>query len=91
MSAQSEIRQFLRQQQTRRTFLGRAAQGVGKAALASLLSPTLWAAANVWQDALRSIENRAPMRGHRAQLRAKGGAIREVLVFPFVPVKWIEG
>ena len=46
MSAQSEFRQFLQQQQTRRTFLGRTAQGLGKAALATLLNPVLWAAAN---------------------------------------------
>src|SRR5689334_25157463 len=41
----SEFHQFLRQQQTRRTFLGRTAQGVGKVALASLLNPILLSAA----------------------------------------------
>jgi hypothetical protein len=41
----SEFHQFLRQQQTRRTFLGRTAQGVGKVALASLLNPFLFSAA----------------------------------------------
>src|SRR5690242_18443243 len=40
-----EFRQFLHQQQTRRSFLGRTAQGVGKVALASLLNPLLFSAA----------------------------------------------
>jgi len=41
----SDLNQFFRQQQTRRTFLGRAAQGVGKVALASLLNPIFLSAA----------------------------------------------
>ena len=41
MSLQADLRQFRAQQQTRRAFLGRAAQGVGKIALASLLNPAL--------------------------------------------------
>jgi len=41
MSLQADLRQFSAQQQTRRAFLGRAAQGVGKIALASLLNPAL--------------------------------------------------
>ena len=41
----SDLNQFFRQQQTRRTFLGRAAQGVGKVALASLLNPIFLPAA----------------------------------------------
>ena len=45
MSLQSELKQFFAQQQTRRSFLGRASQGVGKLALASLMSPVLYAAA----------------------------------------------
>lgn len=44
MEIQSEVKTFLAQQQTRRTFLGRTAHGVGKAALASLLSPGLLSA-----------------------------------------------
>ena len=41
----SDLNQFFRQQQTRRTFLGRAAQGVGKVALASLLNRIFLSAA----------------------------------------------
>lgn len=41
MSLQDELRQFSAQQQTRRAFLGRTAQGVGTVALATLLNPFL--------------------------------------------------
>ncbi len=40
MDLSSEIRQFHRQQQTRRVFLGRASQGIGALALASLIKPS---------------------------------------------------
>src|SRR5688572_14631182 len=45
MNPHPELRQFLAQRETRRTFLGRTAQGIGGLALASLLNPTLFAAA----------------------------------------------
>jgi hypothetical protein len=45
MDLLSELRQFRAQQFTRRAFLGRAAQGVGGVALASLLNPNLAQAA----------------------------------------------
>ena len=45
MNPHPELRQFLAQRDTRRTFLGRTAQGVGGLALASLLNPTLLSAA----------------------------------------------
>ena len=45
MSPSTEIRQFLRQQQTRRVFLGRASQGLGALALGSILQPRLLQAA----------------------------------------------
>src|SRR3954467_300514 len=45
MTSRSEFSAFLAQQQTRRAFLGRTAQGVGQLALASLLNPVLFAAA----------------------------------------------
>src|SRR3989454_1253930 len=45
MNPVSEFRQFALQQQTRRAFLGRASQGVGMLALASLIHPTLLRAA----------------------------------------------
>jgi len=45
MSIQTDFKHFAAQQQTRRAFLGRTAQGIGKAALASLLNPLLFAAA----------------------------------------------
>ncbi|HWF20127.1 MAG TPA: DUF1501 domain-containing protein, partial [Verrucomicrobiae bacterium] len=45
MKPHPELQQFLSQRQTRRTFLGRTAQGVGALALASLLNPSLLAAA----------------------------------------------
>src|SRR5207248_4112764 len=41
MNPGSELRQFALQQQTRRAFLGRASQGVGMLALASLIHPAL--------------------------------------------------
>jgi hypothetical protein len=41
MHLSSELRQLAAQQQTRRVFLGRASQGVGALALASLLNPSL--------------------------------------------------
>lgn len=41
MDLYSEVRQFLGQRQTRRAFLGRASQGVGALALASLIHPGL--------------------------------------------------
>lgn len=41
MDLSSEVRQFFQQRQTRRVFLGRTSQGVGKLALASLISPPL--------------------------------------------------
>lgn len=41
MKVRAEFRQFLAQQQTRRAFLGRTAQGVGKVALASLINPLM--------------------------------------------------
>jgi hypothetical protein len=44
MDIQSEIKAAFARQQTRRTFLGRTAHGVGKLALASLLSPGLMSA-----------------------------------------------
>jgi hypothetical protein len=47
MTPAAEFRQYCAQQQTRRAFLGRTAQGLGKVALASLLNPALlYAAAN---------------------------------------------
>lgn len=45
MNPADEFRQFHRQQQTRRTFLGRTSQGIGALALASLLKPDVLAAA----------------------------------------------
>jgi hypothetical protein len=50
MNLAAELRQFSAQQQTRRTFLGRAAQGVGSLALASLLNPALGRAAAATSD-----------------------------------------
>ncbi len=46
MSPFEEIRQFRGQQQTRRVFLGRASQGLGALALASLLKPGLLGSAS---------------------------------------------
>ncbi len=50
MNPASEIRQYLSQQQTRRVFLGRASQGVGALALASLFNPSLTRAAEAKPD-----------------------------------------
>src|ERR1041385_4736460 len=46
MDLHSELRQFFAQRQTRRAFLGRASQGVGALALASLINPLLLRAAS---------------------------------------------
>ena len=45
MNFARELKQFLGQQQTRRSFLGRTSHGVGKLALASLINPALLFAA----------------------------------------------
>jgi hypothetical protein len=45
MNFARELKQFLGQQQTRRSFLGRSSHGVGKLALASLINPALLFAA----------------------------------------------
>ena len=45
MNLRTELRQFRQQQQTRRAFFGRTAQGVGTFALASLMNSSLFAAA----------------------------------------------
>jgi hypothetical protein len=50
MDPASEFRQYLRQQQTRRVFLGRASQGVGALALASLVQPGALRAAAAGSD-----------------------------------------
>jgi hypothetical protein len=50
MNLAAELRQFSAQQQTRRAFLGRTAQGVGTVALASLLNPALLRAAEAKPD-----------------------------------------
>jgi hypothetical protein len=41
MNLASDLKQFFAQQQTRRSFLGRASNGIGKLALASLINPAL--------------------------------------------------
>lgn len=56
MDLRSELRQLRAQQYTRRAFLGRAAQGVGGVALASLLNPFLSQAA-VKQDKWAGVIN----------------------------------
>ncbi len=45
MDIVTDFKTYLAQRQTRRTFLGRAAQGVGQLALASLINPVLLSAA----------------------------------------------
>ena len=45
MKPHPELRQFLAQRQTRRTFLGRTSQGLGALALSSLLNPAMLSAA----------------------------------------------
>src|SRR5687768_12906459 len=44
MDFKTEFKTYLAQQQTRRAFLGRAAHGLGKTALASLISPAMLSA-----------------------------------------------
>jgi Protein of unknown function (DUF1501) len=58
MNVDQEVRQFLRQQQTRRVFLGRASQGVGALALASLMQPgPLRAATSAGSDRRAGVVN----------------------------------
>ena len=58
MDLNQEVRQFFRQQQTRRVFLGRASQGVGALALASLIQPgVLRAATAVGSDRRTGVVN----------------------------------
>ena len=57
MNVSSEVRQFLQQQQTRRVFLGRASQGVGALALASLLKPSVQAASGTGSDRRTGVVN----------------------------------
>jgi hypothetical protein len=60
MDLLTDLRQFRAQQQTRRAFLGRAAQGVGKIALASLLNPALlsWATETQQRKTWRGVVER---------------------------------
>ena len=57
MKSSTEIRQFLQQQQTRRVFLGRASQGVGALALASLSHPNVLQAAKAKSDRWPGVVN----------------------------------
>ncbi len=68
-----EFGQFLGQQQTRRTFLGAAAQGVGALALASLLRPAiLRAGSDRWAGAVRPLHH-APRARRVIWLSMAGG------------------
>lgn len=55
MNLAAELRQFAAQQQTRRAFLGRTAQGVGTLALTSLLNPAILRAAEGKPDRWPSV------------------------------------
>jgi hypothetical protein len=57
MNPCSEFRQSLAQHQTRRVFLGRAAQGLGSLALASLLDPGLLRAATAAPERWKGVVN----------------------------------
>ncbi|MGZ8921042.1 MAG: DUF1501 domain-containing protein, partial [Limisphaerales bacterium] len=57
MNTRNELPQFFAQQQTRRSFLGRAAGGVGKLALASLINPALLFAAQKSNDRWTGVVN----------------------------------
>lgn len=57
MHPRSEFQQLLAQRQTRRVFLGRAAQGMGAVALASLLNPALLRAATAKSDRWTGVVN----------------------------------
>ncbi|MBN9691402.1 MAG: DUF1501 domain-containing protein [Verrucomicrobia bacterium] len=57
MTYESEVRQYRQQQQTRRVFLGRAAQGMGALALGSLLRPDLLSAAAASTDRWTGVVN----------------------------------
>ena len=57
MNPLSELQQSLAQRQTRRVFLGRAAQGLGSLALASLINPALLRAATTKSDRWTGVVN----------------------------------
>ena len=57
MKLASELRQYALQQQTRRVFLGRAAQGIGALALSSLLKPTFLSAGTAAPDRWTGVVN----------------------------------
>ena len=59
MSIRSELRQYHAQQLTRRAFLGRASQGVGTLALASLVAPPLLAKSAA--EPMRGVLNQLPL------------------------------
>src|SRR5688572_27023731 len=66
MNLLAETRQFFAQQQTRRSFLGRTASGVGKLALASLVNPAMLNAASKTSDRWTGVVN-----PYHYKLRAK--------------------
>ena len=57
MKIVSDFKQFAAQQQTRRSFLGRAASGVGKLALASMINPAMLYAATKSNDRWTGVVN----------------------------------
>src|SRR6185437_9071550 len=90
MNANPEFRQFLAQHQTRRSFLGRAAHGVGALALTSLLNPTLLSAAAAvsehrqrWKGASNPLDY--PRRAKRVIWLSMAGGPSHLETFDYKP------
>jgi hypothetical protein len=84
-----EIQQLLAQQQTRRTFLGRTAQGLGGLALASLLNPSLLLAAaattrkDKWTGAVHPLDY--PQKAKRIIWLSMAGGPSHLETFDYKP------
>jgi hypothetical protein len=87
MNSLSEIRQCFRQQQTRRVFLGRSAQGVGAMALASLISPNDLRAAAAGSDRWPGVVNpyHFPPRARRVIWLTMAGGPSHLETFDYKP------
>src|SRR5437773_1282968 len=85
MNPPSEFRQLLAQQQTRRAFLGRTAQGVGALALASLLNPALLAAArkDKWTGVVNPLHY--PQKAKRVIWLSMAGGPSHLETFDYKP------
>ncbi len=87
MTSLAELRQCLAQQQTRRVFLGRASQGVGALALASLLQPGGLTAANAGSNRWQGVvdPHHFPPRARRVIWLTMAGGPSHLETFDYKP------